>query len=192
MIEKLSRRRFLALSSTAAAVPLAGCIPTMKVGSPYASAIPAMPPAPGPEGVLVNDLHSQLNPTRVARIVKPASVAELTAEIARAKSERRSVSIAGGRHAMGGQQFGDASVLVDTRSLSRVLNFDRENGVVTVEGGIQWPELIKFLNEVQTEWGIFQKQTGADRLSLAGALAWPESKADHQPGPCIRSRRCNR
>lgn len=181
----ISRRRFLALSSSlagAAAAPLAGCIPTMHIGSPYASSIPDVAPESGPEGVLVNDLHSQLNPTRVARIVKPESVIALATEIARARSERRSVSIAGGRHAMGGQQFGDASVLIDTRGLSRVLHFDRENGVITVEGGIQWPELIAHINDVQSSddqspdhrmpvWGIFQKQTGADRLSLAGALA---------------------
>jgi len=79
MKEKLSRRRFLALSSTAAAVPLAGCIPTMKVGSPYASAIPDVAPQPGPDGVLVNDLHSQLNPTRVARIAKPSTGQDLPA-----------------------------------------------------------------------------------------------------------------
>lgn len=179
----ISRRRFLALGSTAAAsVPLAGCIPTMHVGSPYASSISESAPASGPEGVLVNDLHSQLNPTRVARIVKPASVTELAGEIARARAEKRSVSIAGGRHAMGGQQFGDGNVLIDTRGLSRVLNFDREHGVITVEGGIQWPALIQYINDVQSHnyqsqtptmgvWGIFQKQTGADRLSLAGALA---------------------
>lgn len=177
-----SRRRFLALSTTAATLPLAGCIPTMKVGSPYASAIPEAPPPPGPDGVLVNDLHSQLNPTRVARIAKPASVAGLAGEIARARGEGRAVSIAGGRHAMGGQQFGDATLLIDTRGLNRVLNFDRENGVITVEGGIQWPELIKHINDFQAAdhqlpdspipiWGIWQKQTGADRLSLAGALA---------------------
>jgi FAD/FMN-containing dehydrogenase len=191
----ISRRRFLTLSSTlagAAAVPLAGCIPTMHVGSPYASGIPDAAPPPGPDGVLVNDVHSQLNPTRVARIVKPDSVESLAAEIARARAEHRSISIAGGRHAMGGQQFGDASVLIDTRSLSRVLHFDRDNGVVTVQAGIQWPELVKYLNDAQSatpqsaasqsltsqsdnptmrSWGIWQKQTGADRLSLAGALA---------------------
>ena len=92
-----------------------GTIPFAMLGARYA----------GPEGVLVNDIHSQLNPTRVARIVKPESVTALAAEIARASSERHSVSIAGGRHAMGGQQFGDGNVLIDTRALGRVLNFDR-------------------------------------------------------------------
>ena len=76
---------------------------------------------------------------------------------------------------MGGQQFGEAALLVDTRSLNRVLDFDAERGVITVEGGIQWPQLIDYLNRTQQgrdrQWGIYQKQTGADRLSLAGALS---------------------
>src|SRR5438270_2606474 len=76
---------------------------------------------------------------------------------------------------MGGLQFGEAAVLIDTRALSRVLSFDDGNGRITVEGGIQWPQLIEYLNQTQAgrdrQWGIYQKQTGADRLSIGGALA---------------------
>jgi len=85
---------------------------------------------------------------------------------------------------MGGQQFGEGTVLLDTRDLNRVLDFDRDNGTITVEGGIQWPQLLDHLNREQEDdgcsgggqacrpaWGIYQKQTGADRLSLAGALS---------------------
>jgi FAD/FMN-containing dehydrogenase len=147
---------------------------------------------------LVNDIHSQLNATRVDAIVTPRSVSELASAVARARDEGKAVSIAGGRHAMGGQQFGEASVLVDTRSLDRVLAFDAERGLITVEGGILWPALLGYLERVQRDrsdaqedprdprpvsdprpvidpraqrWGIVQKQTGADRLSLAGALS---------------------
>ena len=56
------------------------------------------------------------------------------------------MSIAGGRHAMGGQQFGESALLVDTRALDRVLDFDAERGIVTVEGGIEWPALIAHLD----------------------------------------------
>ena len=59
------------------------------------------------------------------------------------------MSIAGGRHAMGGQQFGEANVLLDMRGLNRVLGFDIERGVIDVEGGIEWPQIIGHLNEVQ-------------------------------------------
>lgn len=141
---------------------------------------------------LVNDIHSQLNATRVDAIVTPRSVGELASAVGRAGSDGKSVSIAGGRHAMGGQQFGEASVLVDTRSLDRVLEFDAARGLITVEGGILWPALLDYLERVQRDrsvapedprdqrpvgdprdqrWGIVQKQTGADRLSLAGALS---------------------
>jgi len=138
---------------------------------------------------LVNDIHSQLNATRVDRIVTPRDVAEVASAVARARDDGKSVSIAGGRHAMGGQQFGEASVLVDTRALDRVLAFDADHGVITAEGGILWPALLDYLERAQRDtssdprdprpvsdprnpcWGIVQKQTGADRLSLAGALS---------------------
>jgi FAD/FMN-containing dehydrogenase len=142
----------------------------MPSGSPEISGLPDRDTS-----TLVNDLHSQLNATRVATVAKPRDVDALRAAIAQARSVGASVSIAGGRHAMGGQQFGDAMVLIDTRDLDRVLAFDAEAGLVTVEGGIQWPSLLDHLARIQAgaarQWGIYQKQTGADRLSLGGALA---------------------
>ena len=125
--------------------------------------------------VLVNDIHSQLNATQVSAVVTPGNVHQLAQTILRAKAAGKPISIAGGRHAMGGQQFGEGTILVDTRALDRVLAFDASRGLVTVEGGIQWPALLYFLDGVQLgrspQWNIVQKQTGADRLSLAGALS---------------------
>jgi len=53
--------------------------------------------------VLVNDVHSQLNPTRVDRVVTIDSEATLRAALAAARADGKPVCIAGGRHAMGGQ-----------------------------------------------------------------------------------------
>lgn len=76
---------------------------------------------------------------------------------------------------MGGQQFGEGTILIDTRSLDRVVELNEDAGLVTVEGGIQWPALLDGLARRQAgrahAWSIHQKQTGADRLTLAGALA---------------------
>jgi len=59
--------------------------------------------------------------------------------------------------------------------MQEVVFLDRDRGLVTVESGIQWPELIDWLLEKQAgkkkQWGIRQKQTGADRLSIGGALS---------------------
>ncbi|MFY9609422.1 MAG: FAD-binding oxidoreductase [Blastocatellia bacterium] len=124
---------------------------------------------------LVNDIHSQLNPTRVSWVVRPATVSDLNSTVTSVASEGKSISIAGGRHSMGGQQFGTDSVLLDMRSLNRVIEFDRDHGLVEVEAGILWPELLDYLSRAQSDgpsqWGIVQKQTGADRLSIGGALA---------------------
>ena len=128
----------------------------------------------GKARVLVNDIHSKLNPTYVREVVKAENIERLQEAVTMAKREGRAVSIAGGRHAMGGQQFGSDSVLLDTRGINRVLNFDDQRGLIEVEAGMQWPELIDYLIETQKgqarQWGIVQKQTGADRLCLGGAL----------------------
>jgi FAD/FMN-containing dehydrogenase len=124
---------------------------------------------------LCNDIHSRLNPTRVHRVATPRNLDEVRASLAQAAAEDRAVSICGGRHAMGGQQFGRDALLIDTVRLDRVLSFDGEAGTVEVEAGIQWPALVGFLLNAQEgrhqQWGIIQKQTGADALSLGGSRA---------------------
>ncbi len=65
--------------------------------------------------VVLNDAHSALNPTRVARIVRPGTVDDVIAAVRAAAGEGRGVSIAGSRHAMGGQQFGTDTVHLDMR-----------------------------------------------------------------------------
>lgn len=170
----MDRRDFL---TTAAAgltgLSVTGCvIPSIHVGSPYASGIPD-----NPTSLVVNDLHSQLNPTRVHAIEKASGMEMVANVIRQAKADGRAVAMAGGRHAMGGQQFAEDAVLLDTRALNQIVAFDREAGTVTVDGGVQWPQLIEYLNAQQADpaggpmWGIYQKQTGADRLSLGGALS---------------------
>jgi FAD/FMN-containing dehydrogenase len=126
-------------------------------------------------GVVVNDVQSQLNPTRVHRIVKPRSLDELAAALGAAQRENRDVSVAGGRHSMGTQQFGTDTLLVDMRDFKRVVRFDPTAGQVEVEAGIQWPELIQWLIDKQSgqarQWGIRQKQTGVDEVTIGGSLA---------------------
>lgn len=128
-----------------------------------------------PSGAVLNDLHSELNPTRVNEVVPVRSPDDLRRAIERAAREGKAVSVAGGRHAMGGQQFGTDTVHLDTRPFNRVLNFESRSGLIEVEAGIQWPDLVEatltLQNGALNQWGIVQKQTGADRLSLGGSLA---------------------
>jgi FAD/FMN-containing dehydrogenase len=130
---------------------------------------------PATAGEIVNDIHSQLNVTRVSAIIRPDSIEALQAAVREARAEGLAVSVAGGRHAMGGQQFRTDGVLIDMSRMNRVVGFDAEQREIEVEAGIEWPELIGYLIDAQRDRseqvGIIQKQTGADRLSLGGALA---------------------
>jgi FAD/FMN-containing dehydrogenase len=145
---------------------------TARLGA--ALALPSLAQA-AEAGVEVNDVQSQLNATRVNRIAAPKSAEAIEALLRDAQRERRAVSIAGGRHAMGGQQFGADTLLLDMKQFNRVTSFDREKGHIEVEGGMEWPELIDYLVREQTDqkepWAIREKQTGVDRVSMGGSLA---------------------
>src|SRR5881409_1478395 len=125
--------------------------------------------------IWVNDVHSQLNRTRVRELLLPRSRDEL-AEIVRSASQKGlPISVSGCRHSMGGQQFATGSICIDTRSLNRVISFDQEHGLIEAEAGIQWPKLIRTYLDAQAnsakQWGIAQKQTGADTFTLGGSLS---------------------
>lgn len=127
------------------------------------------------DGLLVNDSHSGLNPTRVARLVTPHTVDDIAAAVHGAAADELGVSISASRHAMGGQQFGTGTVHLDMRGMTRILDLDTDRGVVNAEAGIEWWELMDGILALQADqsniWGIRQKQTGSDHLSLGGALA---------------------
>lgn len=125
--------------------------------------------------MLVNDIHSQLNPTRVARVLKPSGLTALVDVVRAAAAAGAQLSICGGRHAMGGQQYGTDTWLVDMCDHAAVHSLDEKTGVLVADAGILWPDLIQgcaMLHPPGSQaWGIRQKQTGADRLTLGGALS---------------------
>jgi FAD/FMN-containing dehydrogenase len=127
------------------------------------------------QNLRVNDVHSQLNPTVVKARILPGNESSLVDTIKKAYSDREQICIAGGRHSMGGQQFLDAGVLLDMTDLKNVLQFDSTSGLIEVESGTLWPDLIAYLRREQVgreiQWTIAQKQTGCDQLSIGGALA---------------------
>ncbi|MCB8932553.1 MAG: FAD-binding oxidoreductase [Fimbriimonadaceae bacterium] len=126
-------------------------------------------------GATVNDIHSALNATKVDRVVQPKNVEEAASLVRRLAREGRSLSVAGGRHSMGGQQFSTADILLDSRRLNRVHSLNPETGLLSVEAGTQWPELLAHLKSMPSNtkpgWTFRQKQTGGDRMSLAGSLS---------------------
>src|SRR5262245_15964419 len=95
----VNRRELLGMTGAGISMGAAGCISLPKP----------------PHAVRVNDVHSQLNPTWVNRIVGVDSRDAVQQTIVRAMREGKAISIAGGRHAMGSQQFGTDAILLDTK-----------------------------------------------------------------------------
>ena len=164
-----SRRDFLRLAALGALLPQAAR------AQPKGKPKPKPKPGAEPEGVFVNDVHSGLTATMVSQILTPGTVDEVRAALKLARSEERSICIAGSRHAMGQQAFATDAILLDTRKLTRVLGFDAGRGLIEVEAGVQWPQLLNELNVAQRgdgePWAFAQKQAGADRLTIGGALS---------------------
>src|SRR5690606_941536 len=124
-------------------------------------------------GTTVNDVHSRLNACRLSAL-RPATTREAQAILRHCARTETSLAVMGARHAMGGQQFLSDGCVIDASALNRVVAFDPDRGLVTVEAGIRWPALLAWLDAHPSntrQWTIRQKQTGADDFSLGGALA---------------------
>jgi FAD/FMN-containing dehydrogenase len=169
----VSRRNFIKTASMAAgAFCLSGCVKEPRHVNSFQ---PPGAASPAATAIAVNDIHSQLNSALVQEVLKPASMDECQDIIRKARKLGKTIAVAGGRHSMGGQQFADGSVLIDTRGMNHVLGFDQQKGLLSVEAGIEWPELIQYLHDAQKDqehqWAIVQKQTGADNFTLGGSLS---------------------
>jgi FAD/FMN-containing dehydrogenase len=125
--------------------------------------------------VFVNDVHSALTATMVSQILVPGSVDDLRAAFKLARTEERSICVAGSRHSMGQQGFATDGILLDTRKMNRVVGFDTGRGMIEVEAGMQWPQLLNELTVGQRgddqPWAFAQKQVGADKMTIGGSLS---------------------
>ncbi|HZM33025.1 MAG TPA: FAD-binding oxidoreductase [Burkholderiales bacterium] len=123
----------------------------------------------------VNDAHSGLNSTLVSQILTPASVDDVRQALKLAREEERAICISGARHAMGQQAFATDAILLDMRKMTRILGFDTGRGLIEVEAGMQWPQLLNELAVSQrgdaTPWTFAQKQATVDRVTIGGSLS---------------------
>ena len=118
----------------------------------------------------VNDTHSALNRTRVARTIEPHSVDDVVHAVQQARKRGEALAVCVGLgipaeplfRSMGGQQFRAGATLLDMRQLDRTLGLDEGRGLLRVEAGITWPDVIRgYLVRADaaiSPWGIRQKQ----------------------------------
>ena len=123
----------------------------------------------------LNDVQSRLNATQVRRIYTPASPEEVAQVLKEAAQEGAPLCPAGALHSMGGQQFATGGISLSSAALTGIGPLDLEAGTVWVQAGATWPKLVQWLQTNQANaaapLSIIQKQTGADELTLGGALS---------------------
>ena len=125
--------------------------------------------------IKLNDVQSKLNETSVRSISTPATADEIKEILKTSSAKGIAVCPAGALHSMGGQQFAENSISISSKNLNRIWNLDKNSKTVWAEGGVTWPELVGWLKAKQIEstspLTIIQKQTGADNLTVGGALS---------------------
>lgn len=125
--------------------------------------------------MLLNDVHSQLNPTLVAEVVRPTTLQALCEVVKQAARDGVRLSVAGARHAMGGQQLAAGERHVDMTGLCRTLEVDATRGLLQIEAGANWNQIIAATHQMPTPeggtWAIRQKQTGVDEVTLGGSIS---------------------
>ena len=124
---------------------------------------------------VLNDVRSRLNATEMLSVRRPTSPAEVAAMVVASAGRGVPLCPAGTLHSMGGQQFARGGISISSSGLQEIGPLDPDSGTVWVQAGVRWPRLIRWLLDSQQEsalkLSIIQKQTGADELSLGGAVS---------------------
>ncbi len=173
-----SRRQFLKLLGA-----LSGlfCLKVLEGNSQSFASLPETQRS----GVWLNDIHTGLNATRVSKIITASSIEAVQEIVSNASKAGRQLAIGGARHAGGGQQFLKDQWYLDTRPMNRIVSFDEQNGLMTVQAGTTWIAIMNYLNHLQEgqpfQWAIKQKPTGSDSITLGGSIG------ANNHGRCLQS-----
>jgi hypothetical protein len=80
--------------------------------------------------------------------------------------ENMKISIAGSKYSHGGHTMKDGALYIDMKNLNRILEL--RNGIVTVESGITWNKLIKFLDKYNLSVAEMQSYSN---FSVGGSVS---------------------
>lgn len=92
-----------------------------------------------------NDV-TEMNKQHVKGIIQVMSEKDVKDIVKRAINEKVKIIARGTQHSMGGHCIEKNGYIIDTTFMNRVLNFDEKTGLITIQPGITWSDVIKFLN----------------------------------------------
>jgi FAD/FMN-containing dehydrogenase len=138
---------------------------------------PPYPTATVQRGGTVNDA-SCLNRTRVYGVVRPRSTADVREALAFARAHELTVSVAGTRHAMGGQAMRPGALLLDMTGVDEV-RVDTAARTVRVGAGARWHDV---LDAVHPRGLSVATMPGIDVLSVGGTVSVNAHGLDFRQG----------
>ncbi|WP_274306938.1 FAD-binding oxidoreductase [Solibacillus daqui] len=119
------------------------------------------------QGNLATD-YTGLLPERVERVVKAENRMELQKIVKQANKNGQQISVAGLQHSQGGHTYFKNGVVLDMRTFNEVLEIDKQEKTIRVEGGATWEDV----QEAITPYGLALKVTQSQSIfSVGGSLS---------------------
>ncbi|MFZ1987538.1 MAG: FAD-dependent oxidoreductase [Minisyncoccia bacterium] len=115
------------------------------------------------EQKIVTDV-TELYPIQVINIVTPHRIED----IVEAVKKNNHISIGGGRNSMGGQTASDRAVQIDMREYNKIIDFSTTTKEITVQAGIRWYEIQKYIDPYNLSVKIMQTYSN---FTVGGSLS---------------------
>lgn len=96
---------------------------------------------------IVSNDNGQISATNVSRVVHVQSEADILKALQDANSEHIPIAIMGRQHSQGGQSLAPKAIELDMLSFSKILGINAKKKQVTVQSGIIWSDLQKYINQ---------------------------------------------
>lgn len=132
--------------------------------------------------VQLNDA-SKLEPTQVAGVFEPRTVAELKVLIEQARSSGKKISLSGSRHSMGGQIAYPDSLHLDMRKFDQI-HYNPHEQSVTVQSGATWRQIQQALGPQKRAIRVMQD---SNLFTVGGSLSSNVHGKDPRFGTLIES-----
>jgi FAD/FMN-containing dehydrogenase len=107
---------------------------------------------------------TELYPIKVVGIVVPHTLDDIVREV----ESNQHVSIGGGRNSMGGQTASNRAVQLDMREYNRVLSLSTTTKEITVQAGIRWYDVQKYIDPYNLSVKIMQTYSN---FTVGGSLS---------------------
>jgi decaprenylphospho-beta-D-ribofuranose 2-oxidase len=92
------------------------------------------------------DDASKLISVETSDFIRVTTKKDIFDAVDKAKSEKKSLSLSGARHSMGGQNLGD-QIHLDMQGYDKIVDYSMEDQSLTIESGATWKQIQEFLGD---------------------------------------------